>query len=77
MVALGRLIAAKEQAGCLAEGPLQVDIADLGVLSLHPFACRLVSTLHQPSVGDEVTDLGEAADTSPDWSMIQTYIALA
>ena len=62
MVALGRLIGAKEQAGCLAEGPLQVDVADFGVLSLHPFACRLVRTLHQPSVGDEVTDLREAAD---------------
>ncbi|GAH19045.1 unnamed protein product, partial [marine sediment metagenome] len=62
VVALGRLIATKEQAGCLAKGPLQVDVADFGVLSIHPFACRLVSTLHQPSLGDEVTDLREAAD---------------
>ena len=55
MVALSRFIAAKEQAGCLAKGPLQVDVADLGVLSrLHPFACRFVSTLHQAAIGDEV-----------------------
>ena len=29
MVVLGAFIAAKEEAGCLAEGPLQVDISDL------------------------------------------------
>ena len=29
VVVLGAFIAAKEQAGCLAEGPLQVDISDL------------------------------------------------
>ncbi len=29
VVVLGVFIAAKEQAGCLAEGPLHVDISDL------------------------------------------------
>ena len=63
VVALGRLITAKEKAGCLAEGPLQVNVADFGVLSrLHPFACRLVRALYQPSVGDEIADFREAAD---------------
>jgi len=43
VVALSRLIATKEQAGCLAKGPLQVDVADLGVLSLHPFPLASVT----------------------------------
>jgi hypothetical protein len=62
VVALGLFIAAKEETGCLADCPFQVDIADLWVFSRFTFTCRLVSALHQPCAGDEVADPWEAVD---------------
>ncbi len=62
MVELGARITAQKKTGCLAEGPLEVHVTDLGVLGLHALARRFVRALHQPCVGDEVADPGEAAD---------------
>ena len=62
VVVLGRRVGPQEQAGSLAEGPLQVDVANLGVLACGSPTSRLVRTFHQPSVGDEVADLREATD---------------
>ncbi len=58
MIELGTRIIAQEKTGCLAEGPLEVDVTDVGALGLRALACRFVRTLHQPCVGDEVADLG-------------------
>jgi hypothetical protein len=39
VIELSPFIMSEKQAGCFAEGPFQMDIADLVVGSLHTFAC--------------------------------------
>jgi len=46
----------------LLEGPLQVGIADLLSRVVVPFSRRLLGTLDQPTVGDEVLDSRKASD---------------
>ena len=46
-----------EKTGYFAEVPLEVHVTDLGRV-----ARRFVQALNQPCVGDEIGDLGEAAD---------------
>ena len=62
VIELSGLVVAQEKDCCLAEGPLQVSVTDLGVGRAALLARRLVGTLDKASVGDEVGDLGEAAD---------------
>ena len=64
MIKLASLISSKrqEQTGRLTERPFQMDIADLGVLPCLALACRFMSTLDQPCVGNKVAHLGEAVD---------------
>jgi hypothetical protein len=50
MIELGRQILSKEQAGCLAEGPFQMDVSDLVVWDGLALACRFMGALHQPGI---------------------------
>ncbi len=54
-------VAAKEEHGGFGEGPLEVDVPDLGSSGPELLARRGVVTLHEPRVGEEVLDLREAA----------------
>ena len=54
------LALAEQQAGGLAEGPLQMRVADALVLAALLLAGALVRTAHQPSITQELTDLREA-----------------
>src|SRR6516162_1991512 len=58
----GLLTFADEQAGGLGEGPLQVGVADLVAAAALLLAGRLVCAADQPSVGQKLSDFGEAAD---------------
>src|SRR5262245_56554492 len=59
---LGLLVLAEEQAGRLREGPFEVGIADLVAAGALLLAGRVVGATDQPGVGEELADLGEAAD---------------
>ena len=58
----GWAVGSEEQTGSLTESPLEVDVADLGVLGALVLAGRLACGFDQAAVGDEVTDGGETAD---------------
>jgi hypothetical protein len=62
MIEFGRQIFSKEQAGCLAECPFEMDVADLVVWAGPALASRFMGAFHQPSVGKEVSHCGEAVD---------------
>ncbi|MBA7682044.1 hypothetical protein ES703_90390 [subsurface metagenome] len=62
MIVLASFVGAQEKTGCLAKGPLEVHVTDLGAHALRALACRLVRTLHQSRVRYEVVDFREAAD---------------
>jgi len=57
-VGLAGGVVAKEQHGGLGEGPLELDVADLGAARAALLAGRAVITLDQPGVGEEVLDAG-------------------
>src|SRR5262245_8852407 len=59
---LGLLTLAEEQAGRLREGPFEMGVADLVAAGALLLARRLVGAADQPGVGEELADLGEAAD---------------
>lgn len=50
------LIALKEKGGCLAEGPLEMGIADFLAACAVLFAVGLLGALDEPAVGDEILD---------------------
>ena len=64
MPSLRFLALAKEDAGRLAEGPLEMGVADLVVLPAGPLGGRLVGALHQPCVGDELPHRREPCDVA-------------
>src|SRR5262249_28009068 len=58
----GRLALAEQQAGRLRESPFEMGVADLVPPGPLLLAGRFVSAADQPSVGQELTDLGETTD---------------
>ena len=61
-IALSLRVVAQEHDSGFGEGPLQVDVADLGAGGAITLAGRLLGALDEPGVGDEVLDPGEAVD---------------
>ena len=55
-------VVAKEEDGCLREGPLQVHVADLGAACAELLARRAVLALDEPRVREEVLDSRKAPD---------------
>ena len=55
-------VVAKEEGRGLREGPLQMDVADLGSSGSELLARRAVLALHEPRVREKVLDAWEAAD---------------
>ncbi len=55
-------VVAQEEDGSLGEGPLQVDVADLGAPGPELLACGAVVALHEPRVREEVLHPLEASD---------------
>jgi hypothetical protein len=59
VIKLTPLISPKEQAGCLTEGPFQMDISVLVVWACLALTPRFMNAFHQPCVGNEVAHRGE------------------
>src|SRR5688572_15993134 len=59
-VLLSGRVATQEQCGGFREGPFQMDVAHLASRRLFDLASRLVGSLDQAGIGQEVLDAGEA-----------------